>query len=70
MGLLGAERSLDERLTGEAGRIGYVRDSARNPVLIDALRSQPGDRGEDIRLSLDLELQRIAIEFRRGGHKG
>lgn len=62
VGLLGAERSLDERLVGEAGRIGYVRDSARNPVLIDAARSRPGERGEDIRLSLDLELQRIATE--------
>lgn len=61
-GLLGAERTLDERLTGADGRIGYVRDSVANPILIDAARSRPGERGEDIRLSLDLELQRIAIE--------
>lgn len=66
-GLLGAERSLDERLTGEDGRIGYVRDSKRRPVLIDALASTAGERGEDIRLSIDLELQRIAIaELERG----
>ena len=61
-GLLGAELKLDERLTGADGRIAYVRDSSMNPVLIDSASSNPGERGEDIRLSLDLELQRIAIE--------
>ncbi len=61
-GLLGAELKLDERLTGADGRIAYVRDSSMNPVLIDSASSSPGERGEDIRLSLDLELQRIAIE--------
>jgi len=66
-GLLGAERTLDTRLTGEQGRIGYVRDSKRRPVLIDSSSSAPGERGEDIRLSIDLELQRIAIaELERG----
>ena len=61
-GLLGAELKLDDRLTGADGRIAYVRDSSMNPVLIDSASSNPGERGEDIRLSLDLELQRIAIE--------
>lgn len=61
-GLLGAERSLDDRLRGEDGRIGYVRDSKSRPVLIDAARSTAGERGEDVRLSVDLELQRIAAE--------
>ncbi len=61
-GLLGAERSLDDRLRGTDGRIGFVHDAKNRPVLIDLAASKPGQRGEDIRLSLDLELQRIAIE--------
>lgn len=66
-GLLGAERSLDSRLTGADGRIGYVHDAKRRPVLIDASASTAGERGEDIRLSIDLELQRIAIEELKRG---
>ncbi|MBZ0173624.1 MAG: penicillin-binding protein 2 [Phycisphaerales bacterium] len=66
-GLLGAERNLDERLRGEDGRIGFVHDARNQPVMIDASASMPGERGEDVRLSIDLELQRIAItELERG----
>lgn len=61
-GLLGAERALDSRLRGTDGRIGFVHDAKNRPVLVDLAASKPGERGEDIRLSLDLELQRIAIE--------
>lgn len=62
VGLLGAERSLDERLRGTDGRIGFVHDSGARPVRIDAETTVRGERGEDVSLSLDLELQRIAIE--------
>jgi cell division protein FtsI/penicillin-binding protein 2 len=61
-GLMGVERSLDERLRGEDGRIGLVRDAGNKPVLIRTQSSEAGSRGEDVRLSIDLELQRIAIE--------
>lgn len=62
VGLLGAERSLDARLRGEDGRLGYVHDAVSRPVLIEPVSSSAGTRGEDVRLSIDLELQRIAIE--------
>ncbi|USN99606.1 MAG: penicillin-binding protein 2 [Phycisphaeraceae bacterium] len=61
-GLLGAERTLNDRLRGEDGRIGFVHDAKNRPVMIDVDASKAGERGEDVRLSLDLELQRIAIE--------
>ncbi len=61
-GLLGVERTLDGRLRGSDGRIGFVRDASNKPVLIEQDASVPGTRGEDVRLSIDLELQRIAIE--------
>lgn len=61
-GLMGIEHALDERLRGENGRIGLVRDAGNKPVLIRTETSEAGSRGEDVRLSIDLELQRIAIE--------
>lgn len=66
-GLLGVERALEDRLRGENGRIGLVRDAGNKPVLIRTETSEAGSRGEDVRLSIDLELQRIAIEELRRG---
>jgi cell division protein FtsI (penicillin-binding protein 3) len=61
-GLLGAELALNEPLTGEKGRVGYLRDSRGRP-----LWTSPGQvilpaSGQDVRLSIDLEIQRIATE--------
>lgn len=61
-GLLGAELALNEPLTGTKGRVGYLRDSRGRP-----LWTSPGQvilpaSGQDVRLSIDLEVQRIATE--------
>ncbi len=61
-GLLGAEHTLDERLQGESGRISYVRDARGKPMWVIPGGYVPADRGDDVRLSIDLELQRIAVE--------
>jgi len=61
-GLLGAELLLDESLTGEKGRITFVRDAKGRPLWINPGAVQPATPGEDVRLSIDVELQRIAGE--------
>jgi cell division protein FtsI/penicillin-binding protein 2 len=66
-GLLGAEHTLDKRLHGHAGHISYVRDARGNPMWVVPGGYTPADRGDDVRLSIDLELQRIAVEELRRG---
>ncbi|MDX2147526.1 MAG: penicillin-binding protein 2 [Planctomycetota bacterium] len=61
-GLAGAELSLDERLRSDAGLIRYVRDSRGNPLWIQPSDLRPARHGEDVRLSIDLEIQRIVDE--------
>lgn len=59
-GDLGAERRYDASLTGRDGRLEYVRDAFGRPLWINPDGYRSAQRGEDIRLSIDLELQRIA----------
>lgn len=61
-GLMGAERTYDERVRPVDGRITYVRDSSGRPLWIEPGGYTPPQRGEDVRLAIDLELQRIAVE--------
>jgi cell division protein FtsI/penicillin-binding protein 2 len=61
-GLLGAERSHDGNLTGQSGKVLYVRDAAGRPLWMGPASFELPRSGENLRLSLDLELQRIAIE--------
>jgi cell division protein FtsI (penicillin-binding protein 3) len=61
-GLLGAELALDERLTASDGTARYVRDASGRPLWIERGQWTPASHGESQRLSLDLELQRIAQE--------
>lgn len=61
-GVLGAERTNHERLAGEHGRILYVRDAMGRPLWMGPGAYDPARRGEDLRLSIDLEIQRIATE--------
>lgn len=61
-GLMGAELWLDQALQGERGQMRFVRDSRGRPLWVEpgaVVRAQPGS---DVRLSVDLELQRIAYE--------
>ena len=62
VGLLGAELAVDSTLRADGSRTRYVPDAQGRPLWIE-----PGDwravqRGKPVRLSIDLELQRIAAE--------
>ncbi len=61
-GLLGAERLLDRELQASDGRVRYVRDAWGRPLWIERGAIQQPTHGSDVRLSIDLEVQRIALE--------
>ncbi len=62
VGLTGAEHMLNARLTPRPGFVEYTRDAHNRPMWVSPGGYQPPSRGEDVRLSIDLELQRIAGE--------
>lgn len=61
-GLLGAEFAANEELRGQQGRIQYVRDARGRPLWMDPESYQQAHAGGDLRLTIDLELQRMAME--------
>jgi cell division protein FtsI (penicillin-binding protein 3) len=61
-GTVGAEKLLGDRLHGDAGKVRFVRDAAGRPLWIGQGDVIPAKAGEDIRLTIDLEIQRIAQE--------
>jgi cell division protein FtsI (penicillin-binding protein 3) len=61
-GLMGSEQRLEPVLQGKDGTVGYVRDSFGRPLWIEVGQIRPAERGRDVRLSIDLELQRLAAE--------
>lgn len=66
-GMVGIESRLNQRLTGEVGKVSFVRDAAGRPLWMEPGQVQPARAGEDVRLSIDLELQRMAVEELRRG---
>lgn len=62
LGLIGAERLLDGALRGRDGFVRYLRDAAGNPLWIEPGQVRPPTAGADVRLSIDLEIQRIGFE--------
>lgn len=66
-GLTGTELMLDKPLTPTQGRLQYVRDAFNRPLWVDPGGYVAPQRGRDVRLSIDLELQRIAVEELRRG---
>lgn len=66
-GLLGAELTLDGKVSPEPGRLRYVHDARGRPLWVEPDGFQPSRRGADVRLSIDLELQRIATDELRSG---
>ncbi|MEZ6243654.1 MAG: penicillin-binding protein 2 [Phycisphaerales bacterium] len=66
-GLIGAERTLDKSLQARDGRAAYMRDAWGRPLWIEQGAWQNASAGESVRLSIDLELQRIATEELRKG---
>ncbi|MGQ0628517.1 MAG: peptidoglycan D,D-transpeptidase FtsI family protein [Phycisphaerales bacterium] len=61
-GLMGAEMVLEKALKPKGGKLEYVRDHKGRPLYIEPGGYTPPQRGEDVRLSVDLELQRICVE--------
>jgi cell division protein FtsI/penicillin-binding protein 2 len=59
---LGVERTQDRRLGGIEGRIRYVRDVMGRPLWMGPGTYVPPEPGRTLRLSIDLELQRMAYE--------
>lgn len=58
-GVLGAEKLYNDRLEGEDGSLTYVRDASGRPLWIERGAWIDADKGKDVRLSIDLEIQRI-----------
>ena len=61
-GVSGAELTFDDGLEGQAGTLRYARDGFNRPLWVERGGSVAPRRGEDQFLSIDLELQRIALE--------
>ncbi|MEO1584495.1 MAG: penicillin-binding protein 2 [Planctomycetota bacterium] len=61
-GLLGMEYAFEGLLRGVDGRGRYARDARRRPLWIEPGTWRAAERGVDIRSSIDLMLQRIAVE--------
>jgi cell division protein FtsI (penicillin-binding protein 3) len=61
-GLLGAENRMDRELKPAAGELRYVQDARARPLWVEPGAYKPPVRGEDVRLSLDLDIQRMAEE--------
>lgn len=61
-GLIGAEFAHDKELVGSDGRLLYVRDAKGQPLWMGPGSFEQAQRGKDLRLSIDMELQRIAEE--------
>ncbi|MFG0244710.1 MAG: peptidoglycan D,D-transpeptidase FtsI family protein [Phycisphaerales bacterium JB052] len=61
-GVLGAEKLFDDRLRGQDGSLTYVRDANGRPLWIERGAWIDANKGKDVRLSIDLEIQRIVRE--------
>jgi len=55
-------RAENKGITSEDGRLSYVRDAGGNPLWVLPDGYTPPQRGDDVMLSVDLELQRIVDE--------
>ncbi|MCA9303659.1 MAG: penicillin-binding protein 2 [Phycisphaerales bacterium] len=62
VGKIGAEMQFQSQLEGTDGSLTYVRDSQGRPLWVQRGRWIDSNRGSDVRLSIDLELQRIVHE--------
>ncbi len=61
-GLLGVEKMLNAEVQPTAGRLEYVRDAKGRPLWVSPAGYSAPQRGSDVRLSIDLEVQRIVLE--------
>jgi len=49
---------MEQKLAGRDGRVTYVRDAYGRPLWIEVGDFEPAEHGGDVRLSIDLEIQR------------
>jgi cell division protein FtsI/penicillin-binding protein 2 len=61
-GILGVERSVNKDVVGTAGQLEFVRDAYMRPLWVNQGGYTAPQRGQDVRLSIDLEIQRIVVE--------
>lgn len=61
-GVLGAEKLFDAQLKGEDGALTYVRDAKGRALWIERGAWIDASKGQDVRLSIDIEIQRIVRE--------
>ena len=61
-GLSGMERVLNNSLSGKQGQLRYLRDVRRRAMWVQPTGYTPAQQGESLRLSFDMEIQRIAEE--------
>ncbi|MDX2115489.1 MAG: penicillin-binding protein 2 [Planctomycetota bacterium] len=66
-GLLGAELAYDEAMAPSPGHLDYVRDAFGRPMWVEPTGYNPPEKGADVRLTLDLQIQEIAAEELRRG---
>ncbi len=60
--ITGSESRWNKDLSGEPGKVGYVRDAKGAPLWVEAGQVKRAEPGKDIRLALDLEVQRMVTE--------
>lgn len=61
-GLLGAELLLESAVAASTGKLSYVRDARGKALWVYPGSYRAPQRGRDVRLSIDLEMQRIVTE--------
>ena len=61
-GVLGAEKLYNDRLIGEDGSKTYIRDAKGRPLWVQRGAWIESNKGQDVRLSIDLEIQRMVYE--------
>lgn len=66
-GLLGAELTYEKSLPASSGKIEFVRDTRGNALWVEPTGYKPPAKGEQVRLTIDLELQRMAEEELKRG---
>ncbi len=67
IGLTGTEAIFNDTLSGAPGRLRYLRDVRRRAMWVDADGHEPASDGHAVRLTIDVEMQRIAEEEIRAG---
>jgi cell division protein FtsI/penicillin-binding protein 2 len=66
-GVMGAELKLNKDLAGKDGGVRYVRDALGRPLWIEESNVKQPNHGDAVRLTIDLEIQRMVTDVLRRG---